>query len=216
MRTEKRIDDPVEAQLAASPATELPISRLERTVSCVNKREKLVPGFFGTESTQHGGRYCRGVLLLNSAHHHAQMSRFNDHSHALRFDSTVNRFSNLCCETLLHLQSTRKYIHQPSHLTEPNHLPLRNIRDVDLAEERQKVVFAEAEHLNILDDHHLVIRHIEHRAPQSFLWVLLVAFGQILHRTFHTFGSMPQAITLWVLAETDQHFPHEFLQARTG
>jgi hypothetical protein len=33
---------------------------------------------------------------------------------------------------------------------------------------------------------------------------------------FHAFGSVPQAITLWVLAEADQHFPHEFLQARTG
>src|SRR5664279_2484920 len=85
---------------------------LERTVSCVNKCEKLVPGLFLTESTQHGGRYCRGVLLLNSAHHHAEMFRFNHYSHAVRSDSTLNRFGNLCCETLLHLQSTRKHFYQ--------------------------------------------------------------------------------------------------------
>ena len=35
------------------------------------------------------------MLLLNSAHHHAQMSRFNDYPHTLRFDSSLNRFSNL-------------------------------------------------------------------------------------------------------------------------
>src|ERR1035437_357877 len=81
---------------------------------------------------------------------------------------------------------------------------------------RQEMVFAETKHLNVLGDHHLVISHIEHRAPQSFLWVILVAFGQIQHRTFHAFGSVPQAITPWVFAETNQHFPHEFLQAGTG
>src|SRR5579864_6930904 len=58
--------------------------------------------------------------------------------------------------------------------------------------------------------------HVEHRAPQNFLWVLLVAFGQILHRAFHALRRTPQAITLWVLSETDQHFPHEFLQTGTG
>ncbi len=95
----------------ASSVTNALISKLERAVSCTNKREKLVPCLFLPESTQHGGRYCRGVLLLNTTHHHAQMSRFNDDSHALRFDGTLNRVSNLCCETLLHLQSTRKYVH---------------------------------------------------------------------------------------------------------
>ena len=77
-------------------------------------------------------------------------------------------------------------------------------------------MFAETEHLDILDDHHLVISYIEHRAQQNFLWVLLVAFGQILHRTFHAFGSFPQAITLRVLAEAQQHFSHQFLQAGIG
>ena len=41
------------------------------------------------------------MLLLDAAHHHAQMSCFDDYSYALRFDSTLNRFSNLCCEALL-------------------------------------------------------------------------------------------------------------------
>jgi hypothetical protein len=74
---------------------------------------------------------------------------------------------------------------------------------MDLAEKRQKVVFAQTEHLNILDDHHLVVSHVEHRA-------------QIVERTFHAFGSVQQAIPLRVLAETHQHFSHKFLQAGIG
>src|SRR4029077_1056237 len=189
----------------------LVIPELERTGSSVNKREKLVSGLFLAKSTQHGGRYCGGVLLFDSAHHHAQMPRFNDYPHALRSDSTLNRFSNLCRETLLHLQSTRKYVHQARNLAEPNHFPLRNISDVDLAKKRQKVVLAETKHLNILDDDHLVISHIEHRPKQSFVGILTVSLGQILHRTLHAFGGMQQAIPLWVLVETDQCFPHELL-----
>ena len=69
----------------------------------MNKREKFGPGLGFTESSQHGGRNSSGVLFLNAAHHHAHMSRFNDYPHALRFDSTLNRFSNLCCQTFLHL-----------------------------------------------------------------------------------------------------------------
>jgi hypothetical protein len=76
--------------------TKLLISELERTVSCVNEREKLVPSFFLTESPQHGGRYCGGVLFFDSAHHHAQMSRFNDYTHTLR--SVFNTFNEFVGE----------------------------------------------------------------------------------------------------------------------
>jgi len=56
----------------------------------------IFPGFFLPESTQHGGRYRRRVLLFDSAHHHAQMSRLNDYAYAARIDGTRNCFGNLC------------------------------------------------------------------------------------------------------------------------
>src|SRR4029077_7186169 len=96
--------------------------------------------------------------------------------------STLNRFSDLSCEPLLHLQSTGKYVHKARNLTEANYFTLGNVGNVDLANTRQKVVLAEAEHFDVLDDHHLVVSHVEHRAQQSFLGVLMVAFGQKLHR----------------------------------
>ena len=97
------------------------------------------------------------MLLLNSAHHHAQMSRFDNNAHALRSNRPLNRISDLRCESLLHLQSTSKNVHQARNLAESNHFSTRDIRDVDLAEERQKVVFAQTVRLNILDDHRFVV-----------------------------------------------------------
>jgi hypothetical protein len=82
MHAAKPIDDPFLARPDAHPATKSLISMLKRTVSGLNEREKLVSGLFLTERTQHGRRYCRRVLLFDSAHHHAQMSRFNDYSYA--------------------------------------------------------------------------------------------------------------------------------------
>ena len=105
------------------------------------------------------------------------MPCFDHNAYAMRFDRTLNRFSNLRCQTLLHLQSASKYVHQARNLTEPNHLPARDICDVHLAEERQKVVFAQTKHLNVLDDYHLVVSYIEHRTQQNLLRVLLVASG---------------------------------------
>src|ERR1019366_8807388 len=54
--------------------TKLLISRLERTGSYLNKREKFVSRLLLAEGPQHGGRYGGGVLLFDSTHHHAQMS----------------------------------------------------------------------------------------------------------------------------------------------
>jgi hypothetical protein len=103
--------------------TKLSIFKLQRAVSCANERERRVPGLFLTEGTQYGGRYRGGVLLFDSPHHHAQMSCFNDYSYALRLDSTLNRFSNLCCEALLHLQTTCEYVYQAGTLLSPITFP---------------------------------------------------------------------------------------------
>lgn len=47
------------------------------------------------------------------------------------------------------------------------------------AEEREQVMFAEAEHFDILYDHHFVVGHIEHGSIQQLIRILLVTAGQI-------------------------------------
>ena len=49
-------------------------------------------------------------------------------------------------------------------LLSPITLRLRQIRDVHLAEERQHVVFAHAEELDVPHNHHLVVLHFVERA----------------------------------------------------
>ena len=77
--------DPIRFSLRQSPrvdvcmGTDVAIPNLESAVFCANESEKLVSCLFIAESTQHGGRYCRGVLLFDPTHHHAEMSCFNDY-----------------------------------------------------------------------------------------------------------------------------------------
>ena len=48
------------------------------------------------------------MLFLDTAHHHAQMPRFDDHADALRFNRVLDRFRNLRGQSLLNLQAPRK------------------------------------------------------------------------------------------------------------
>jgi len=52
---------------------------------------------------------------------------------------------------------------------------------VDLAEKRQHVVLAHAEHLDVLDDHHLVVIDGEECVVDDVGGLLGVAVGEVLH-----------------------------------
>jgi len=47
--------------------------------------------------------------------------------------------------------------------------------------------------------------------PESSPYIAASRRGWILHRAFHMSRSIAQAITLWILAKTDQHLSHEVL-----
>src|SRR5438045_2897397 len=104
------------------------------------------------------------MLFLDSTHHHAQMPRFADHTDALWLDDFLNGFGDLGCQALLNLQPPREDFHQSGQLAESDDLSVRNVSDVYLPEERQHVMLAEAEHLDIFDYDHLVIVHGEQGA----------------------------------------------------
>ena len=68
---------------------------------------------------------------------------------------------NLLRQPLLNLQPPREDIDDSRHLAQPDYLVPRQIGHVHFAVERQHVVLAEAEELDILDDHHLVVLHVD-------------------------------------------------------
>src|SRR5205085_7514005 len=119
------------------------------------------------EEAEHGGSHRRGVLLLHPAHHHAEVARFHYHAHALRFDRLHDGLSDLRRQPLLDLQTTRKYIHEAWQLAQADYFAVRYVSDVDLTEKWQQVMFTQGEHLDVFDDHHLVITDGEQRALQN-------------------------------------------------
>src|SRR5271157_4426916 len=153
------------------------------------------------------------MLLLDAAHHHAEVSRFDHHAHAQRLDRFLNGLGNLHCEPLLHLQAARKYFHQPRNLAQADDLALWDVRDVYFAEERQHMVLAKAEHLDVLHDHHLVVIHAVERALQDQLGILAVALGEVLQRLRVALRGLGQSFSAGLFAETDEHLARQFFKA---
>jgi len=112
------------------------------------------------------------MLLLDSAHHHAQVLRFNDYSDPKWIDGIQNGLCNLGCQAFLYLQAASKDVHQSWHFTKSNNFSSRDIGVVSLAEEGQNMMFAQTERFNIPYDHHLVVGYVDHSIEENFLGVL--------------------------------------------
>ena len=141
--------DPIRFSLRQSPrvgvcmGTDVAIPNLESAVFCANESEELVSCLFVTESTQHRGRYCRGVLLFDPTHHHAEMSRFNNYPNAKRMErrpqslqasGVVSCFSAPAI-AVEHIDQARNFV---------SRIIFRlagTARDVNLAEKMQKMMF---------------------------------------------------------------------------
>src|ERR1041385_666469 len=89
-------------------------------------------------------RACDGnrILLLDAAHDHAKMLRFNYHSHTTRVNFVINGFSDLSREALLDLESSGKHIHQTWNFAETNDTTVWNVSDMAFPEKRKQVMLA--------------------------------------------------------------------------
>ena len=104
------------------------------------------------------------MLLFDAAHHHAEMARLDDYSYALGFDDFLDGLGDLCGEALLNLQTAREHFDQARDFAQADDPAVRDVGDVHLAEKRQHVMLAEAEHLDVLNDDHLVVADGEQSA----------------------------------------------------
>jgi hypothetical protein len=98
-----------------------------RSLDCAgalaDERKQLVAGFvIVAESAEHGAGDGAGVLFLNAAHHHTEMTSLADHADSPGFDQFLYSFGNLLCETFLDLEPPREDIHDPRNLTESDYL----------------------------------------------------------------------------------------------
>src|SRR6185503_350690 len=99
-------------------------------------------------------------------------------------------------------------------LRQPQDLPIRDVRDVRLAEERQQVVLAERVEVDVPHQHHLVVVVLgEDRAVQDLVDVLLVARGEELQHGFHARRRLLESFPLRILAELAQDALDQLLHA---
>ena len=149
-----------------------------------------------------------GVLLLHAAHHHAEMAGLTDHptpmgSSTFWMVSAISWVSrSWTCSRRANMSTMRGILLSPITLSRGQ------IGDVHLAEERQQVVLAHAEELDVLHDHHLVVLHVEQSPVDDLVDVHRVAAGEELQRPLGAQRRAHQAFALGIFTQLAEDFPH--------
>ena len=171
------------------------------------RKELLAHLFVGAERSEHRGGDHLAVLLLDAAHHHAEMLRLDDDADALRLRLGHDGVCDLLCHALLNLQAAREHVDDAGELRDAEHLALRDVADRALAVERQHVVLAHRVELDVLQDHHVVRAGREVRAVHDGLHLLPVALRQERKRLRDPHGGFLQPLAIRILPQLDQQFP---------
>src|SRR4051794_32373083 len=100
-------------------------------------------------------------MLFDTTHHHAEMLCLDDDADTPRLEHVVDRRRDLFRHPLLDLKASGKHVDNPGDFAKAYNLPGWKIGDMGFAVKRQHVVLAEAEKLDIFDDHHPVRFHFE-------------------------------------------------------
>src|SRR5260370_12022310 len=77
-----------------------------------------------------------------------------------------------------------------------------------LDKERQQVVFAETEELDILHDDHLVVSHAKRRAVQNMIQVLMITAGQVLERFLEALRRLAQPFAIRIFPDNLYDLAH--------
>src|ERR1700730_1456768 len=147
-----------------------------------------------TERAEHAGGDELAARLLHSAHLHAEMPSLNDYTDTPGRESVVQRLRDLCGHALLKLQPVCESPDEARDLAQPDHLSLGQIPDMAAAEERQHVVLAQAVERNVLDEHHLVVVLVEHRARDDVSRGDVVAVRELSKRPRDSAGGPLQSL----------------------
>lgn len=143
---------------------------------------KLLPRLSAfPKHTRHTARRSRSGGLPNASHNHTQMRAFHNDRNALRPQDLLDGDSDLPRQPLLQLQTARKHLCDAGKLGEAEDAPVGDVANVHFARERDEVVLAHGEDLDVLDDDELVVVFGEDGVVDDRLQVFLVAFGEVEH-----------------------------------
>ena len=88
---------------------------------------------------------------------------------------------------------------------------VRDVPDVALAEKREQVMFAQAIHVDVPDNDHLVVLNGEQRSVEHVLNVFMIAFGKKLECLSHARRCVLQAPPLGIFPEFRQQLSTQLL-----
>lgn len=168
-----------------------------------DEREELLARLLlGPEATQHGGGNCGRAGLLDTAHRHAHVASLHHDGDTTRADGLHDGQGDLLCEAFLNLKAAREGFGDTSELAESEDELVGDVADRDLAGERDEVVLAEREDVNVTDDDHLLVVLGEDGIVDHVNQTLLVSLRHPHERLGVTLRSAEEALTVGVLADT--------------
>src|SRR5436190_11409335 len=135
-----------------------------------DEAHRLTPGGDAVaELPAYGGRDRPGPLLAHAADRHAQVLGLDDDDDAARLQPVLECIRHLARQSFLHLWPAREQVDQPRELRQAGDLAglVRDVADVRDADPRHEVVLAGAGHLDVLDQHHLVVIGVEDRGERA-------------------------------------------------
>lgn len=148
---------------------------------------------------QHGAGGHAGVVFFYAAYHSAHVLSFQHHRHATWVENILNEMGNLLRHALLYLQTVGEHIHDARDFGEADDLTGRNVGDMCVTEKGQHVVFAQAGKLDVADDHHIVIVHVEYRIVYEFGRVGAVAIQHFFVHFGDAVGRVEQPFAVNIL-----------------
>lgn len=134
----------------------------EQTLLPVHQVQKLLPRLGRRPHTaEHTRRDRRAVGLADAAHGDTQMGRLHHDGHAEGLEHLGHREGDLLRQPLLDLEPAREHFGDPSNLGQADDPAVRDVSDVHLPRERDEMMLAQAEDVDVLHDHELVVVFLE-------------------------------------------------------
>jgi hypothetical protein len=153
----------------------------------LSSRRRLAP-----EDSPRGRSHDFAARFPDPTHGHAKVLGLDDHGDTLGLEARNQGISDLGGETLLKLGPPRQTIYHAGELAHAHNAAAGNVANVDLAVERQKMVFTERVEGNVLHHHHLFVPFLKANLKQSD-WILFQSGEQLGVHSGDTFGSIHEA-----------------------
>ncbi len=166
-----------------------------------NEVEKFHARLWARKRSSKGRCSGDGILLFYSAHHHAEVLCFDDHSNAVRLECLLDALEDLMGEALLDLEPTSKDVDDTRQLAQSDNFAVGDIGDMCFADKGQQMVFAEGIQLDVFDNDHFTVGLIVQGRSEYGIGILCIAPGQKLPGFGDPHRGLLQTLSVGIFAQ---------------